>query len=247
MLFNFWRFDVDFVFDEDMTRVRLGNNSIASQWSLFWSWDNQSWIEMDRRIFRSSWRRRWWWRSPIGTEYETFDCRGKWRDVHLIKLLDLLDCLRMDDRRSRMPLSSWSHKSSALDVSHCLNSSHATRCFTRVLNLHTQTIFRIIPRNSILYSNRSIPLSPKSPRYRRFYRDMLARLIVRLYRDKSWYIVDTDDFLVSLFEKLHIHKKRRNLHEKGSWHQIDDVRTSSTPFGSCLSLERKDRIGRKYV
>ena len=91
------------------------------------------------------------------------------------------------------------------------------------------------------------PMSSKSPWYRRFYRDMLARLIVRLYRDKSWYIVDTDDFLVSLFEKLNMHKKRRNLHVKGSWHQIDDVGTSSTPFGSCLLLERKDRIGRKYV
>ena len=35
-----------------------------------------------------------------------------------------------------------------------------------------------------IYNDRQ-RMSHKSPRYRRFYRDMLARLIVRLYRDKS--------------------------------------------------------------
>ena len=89
MLFNVWTFDVDFVFDEEMRRVRPGNNWIPSQWSLLWSGNNQSWIEMNRRFFHWSWR--WRWQSHIGTEDETFDCRKKWRDVHLIKLLDMIE------------------------------------------------------------------------------------------------------------------------------------------------------------
>ena len=44
-----------------------------------------------------------------------------------------------------------------------------------------------------------------------------------------------------------MHKKRKHLHEKGSWYQIDDAGAFSTPFGSCRIFERKDRIERKYV
>ena len=70
---------------------------------------------------------------------------------------------------------------------------------------------------------------------------------IAINRNTSRCIADTDDFLVLLFEKLNMHKKRRKLHGKGSRHQIEDVGTSTSPFGSCLSRERKDRIGRKYV
>ena len=88
-------------------------------------------------------------------------------------------------------------------------------------------------------------ISFESPRYRRFDRDMLARFIVRLIRAISWCIVHTEDFLVCLFEKINMHKKRKFLLEKGSWHQIDDVGPSSTPFDWRLLFESNDRIKTK--
>ena len=78
-----------------MKRDQPGNNWISSKWSLFWSWNKQSWIEIDR-IFSLDWelevvmtKSHWnWSRQEEGT-MERVDDREKillpWSWVHVQK------------------------------------------------------------------------------------------------------------------------------------------------------------------
>ena len=87
MMVNVWRFDVDFVFDEEMmrdevilTNIFTPNRSMEIE---VMKWHN----EFDWRLIRFHLNGHW-----IGVEYETFGCRKKWRKVDLIKLLNGIDC-----------------------------------------------------------------------------------------------------------------------------------------------------------
>ena len=77
-------------------------------------------------------------------------------------------------------------------------------------------------------------MSPKSPQYRRLYRDLLARLIVRLYRDIITKLLTFDDFFLNFFKELVINPKRQAFVGMSRCHWIDRQQTclnSLLPFG----------------